>query len=76
MRERSLIHSLGSPEILHFATQSEPFLQWEIPVSGYDLFEFPRSLAVDNPRLQSVIALAGANRPQLGPEGVSIRSLG
>lgn len=74
------IRSLGGPEILHFATHSVPQLEWKAPGDPYDLFEFPRSLATQDPLLQSVIALAGANRPQSGPEdglltGLEIASL-
>jgi CHAT domain-containing protein/tetratricopeptide (TPR) repeat protein len=73
------IRSLGGPEILHFATHSVPYVGWKIPVAAYDLFEYPRPLDED-PLLQSVIALAGANRPQTGPEdglltGLEIASL-
>jgi hypothetical protein len=74
------IHSLGGPEILHFATHSIPYMDWKVPVASYDLFEFPRSLAMQDPLLQSVILLAGANRPQAGLEdgfltGLEIASL-
>jgi hypothetical protein len=48
-------------------------------VATYDLFDYPRPLDED-PLLQSVIALTGANRPQTGPEdglltGLEIASL-
>ncbi|HMD71066.1 MAG TPA: CHAT domain-containing protein [Bryobacteraceae bacterium] len=73
------IRSLGGPEILHFATHSVPYVGWTVPVAAYDLFDYPRPLDED-PLLQSVIALAGANRPQTGPEdglltGLEIASL-
>ena len=63
-----LVESILSPEILHLATHSVPFLEWQIPVAPYELPEFPRPLAVDSPLLQSVVALAGANRVQDSPE--------
>ena len=73
------IRSLGGPQILHFATHSVPYVGWKIPATGYDLFDYPKPLDED-PLLQSVIALAGANRPQTGPEdglltGLEIASL-
>ena len=73
------IRSLSGPEILHFATHSVPYVGWKVPVATYDLFDYPRPLDED-PLLQSVIALAGANRPQSGPEdglltGLEIASL-
>jgi|HubBroStandDraft_4_1064222.scaffolds.fasta_scaffold04069_3 CHAT domain-containing protein len=75
-----LIRALNGPEVLHFATHSVPNLDWKIPVPNYDLFDFPRSLAMDDPLLQSVIVLAGGSRPQAGPEdglltGLEIASL-
>ncbi len=74
------IRSLGGPEILHFATHSVPYLGWKVAGDSYDLFEFPRSLGTEDPLLQSLIALSGANRPQTGPEdgiltGLEIASL-
>lgn len=75
-----LIQSLQSPEILHFATHSVPHLDWQPPATPYTMFEFPQPLATQYPLLQSVIALAGANRPQQGPEdglltGLEVSSL-
>jgi CHAT domain-containing protein/tetratricopeptide (TPR) repeat protein len=78
-----LLRSIRSPEILHLATHSDPFLRARLPaaqLSSYDLFEFPGFLAAQDPFLHSVIALAGANRPQNGPEdglltGLEIASL-
>jgi len=75
-----LIQSLQSPEILHFATHSVPHLDWQPPAAPYTMFEFPQPLATQYPLLQSVIALAGANRPQQGPEdglltGLEVSSL-
>jgi hypothetical protein len=75
-----LIRSIGGPEILHFATHSVPNLGWKIPTPAYDLFDFPKSLATEDPLLQSVIVLAGGNRSQAGPEdglltGLEIASL-
>jgi CHAT domain len=57
-----------------------PDLQWKIPTPAYDLFEYPRSLATDDPLLESVIVLAGGDRPQAGPEdglltGLEVASL-
>lgn len=74
------IGALTGPDILHFATHSVPDLQWKIPTPAYDLFEYPRSLATDDPLLQSVIVLAGGDRPQTGPEdglltGLEVASL-
>lgn len=74
------IHALTAPEILHFATHSVPDLQWKIPTPAYDLFEYPKSLATDDPLLESVIVLAGGDRPQAGPEdglltGLEVASL-
>jgi CHAT domain-containing protein/Flp pilus assembly protein TadD len=74
------VRLLGAPEILHFATHSVPNLGWKIPTPSYDLFEFPRSLAMEDPLLQSVIVLAGGSRPQTGPEdglltGLEVASL-
>jgi CHAT domain-containing protein len=63
-----LIESIQNPEILHFATHSVAHLDWKPPQSEYTLFEFPQSFDMQNPLLQSLIALAGANRPQAGPE--------
>lgn len=63
-----LLRSVGGPAILHFATHSVPTLNWKVPTPAYDLFESPRSLAVDDPLLQSVIVLTGGNVPQSGPE--------
>lgn len=63
-----LIESLRSPEILHFATHSVPHFAWTPPGAGYSLFEFPSSLEMQYPLLESMIALAGANRTQDSPE--------
>jgi len=65
---KSLIQSLQSPDIVHFATHSIPHFDWKPPAASYTLIEFPQPLATQYPLLQSVIALAGANRPQQGPE--------
>ena len=78
-REES-IRSLGGPKILHIATHSVPNLEWKIPTPTYDLFEYPRSLAMEDPLLESVIVLAGGDRPQVGPEdglltGLEVASL-
>ncbi|HLJ91316.1 MAG TPA: CHAT domain-containing protein, partial [Candidatus Angelobacter sp.] len=78
-----LVHSLRGPEILHLATHSDPFLQAQLPLEmapDYDLYEFPSILSAQDPLLHSVIALAGANRPQSGPEdglltGLEVASL-
>lgn len=75
-----LIQSLQSPEILHFATHSVPHLDWRPPATPYTMFEFPQPLATQYPLLQSVIALAGANHSQQGPEdglltGLEVSSL-
>jgi CHAT domain-containing protein/tetratricopeptide (TPR) repeat protein len=74
------VRSIGGPEILHFATHSIPDLGRKAPNLSYDLFEYPTNGALQNPLLQSVIALSGANRPQTGPEdglltGLEIASL-
>jgi CHAT domain-containing protein len=79
----SLLHSIRSPEILHLATHSDPFLRARLPagqLSSYDLFEFPSFLAAQDPFLHSVVALAGANHPQASREdglltGLEIASL-
>lgn len=59
---KSLVESLQSPQIVHFATHSVPSLDWVPRPSSYDFFEFPRPLAIQTPLMESVIALAGANR--------------
>ena len=74
------IRSLGGPQVLHFATHSVPNLEWKIPTPTYDLFEYPKSFAMDDPLLESVIVLAGGNGPQTGPEdglltGLEVASL-
>jgi CHAT domain-containing protein/tetratricopeptide (TPR) repeat protein len=74
------IRSLGGPQVLHFATHSVPNLEWKLPTPTYDLFDYPKSLAMDDPLLESVIVLAGGNRPQAGPEdglltGLEVASL-
>ncbi len=74
------IRSLSGPQILHFATHSVPNLEWKIPTATYDLFEYPRSFAMDDPLLESVIVLAGGNNAQRGPEdglltGLEVASL-
>jgi len=63
MAREELIRAVPSPQILHFATHSIPDLQFKVPGRVYDSFEFPPFLAAENPLLQSVIVLAGANRP-------------
>jgi CHAT domain-containing protein len=63
-----LVQSLESPEVLHFATHSVPHLNWKPPAPAYSLFEFPEPTDTEFPLLESVIALAGANRPQQGIE--------
>jgi CHAT domain-containing protein len=63
-----LIQSLTSPDILHFATHTVPSLEWTPPTTEYSLFDVPRRQTTQDPLLQSLIALAGANHPQGGPE--------
>jgi CHAT domain-containing protein/tetratricopeptide (TPR) repeat protein len=63
-----LIQSLTSPEILHLATHTVPSLEFTPPVVEYNLFDIPQPQTSQNPLLQSVIALAGANKPQPGLE--------
>jgi CHAT domain-containing protein/tetratricopeptide (TPR) repeat protein len=63
-----LLESLWSPQILHVATHSVPSIPWTAPAPKYDMFEFPDSSKNRNSLLQSVIAWAGANREQAGPE--------
>jgi len=63
-----LIQSITSPEILHFATHTIPSLEYKPPVVEYNLFEFPQPQTSQNPLIQSLIALAGANRAQSGLE--------
>jgi hypothetical protein len=80
MASEALVRSIVAPEILHFVTHSIPNLNWKVPVDGWNLFEFPQPLAVENPFLQSLIALAGANRVQTGVEdglltGLEVESL-
>lgn len=78
-----LLHSIRGPEILHLATHSDPFVRARAPegqISKYDLFEFPSLVMAQDPFLRSVIAFAGANRPQAGPEdglltGMEVASL-
>jgi CHAT domain-containing protein len=75
-----LIESVWAPQILHLATHSIPSLQWSAPAQTYHLFEFPQPLVAQNALLQSVIALAGANREQAGSEdglltGLEVASL-
>ena len=80
MAREEIVRSLVSPEILHFATHSVPYLHWQTPVTSYDFFEFPQSSGTEDPLLQSVVALAGANLPHTGAEdglltGLEIASL-
>lgn len=63
-----LIQSLTSPQILHFATHTVPSLEYTPPVVEYNLFDIPQPQTSQNPLLGSVIALAGANHAQSGPE--------
>ncbi len=78
-----LLHAIRSPTILHLATHSDPFLQASLPAEQapkYDLFEFPSLVSAQDPFLHSVIAFAGANHPQAGPEdglltGLEVASL-
>jgi len=80
MAREELIRSIAGPEILHFATHSIPDLEFNLSERVYEFFEFPPFLAAENPLLQSVIALAGANLPATGREdglltGLEIASL-
>lgn len=61
---QSTINSLHSPETLHFATHSVPHFKWKPPASAFHSYEFPQPLDTQYPLLQSMIALAGANRAQ------------
>jgi CHAT domain-containing protein/tetratricopeptide (TPR) repeat protein len=63
-----LIQSLESPGILHFATHTVPSLEWPAPTAGYSLFDVPQPYSGQNPLMQSFLAVAGASRPQNGPE--------
>jgi CHAT domain-containing protein/tetratricopeptide (TPR) repeat protein len=76
----ALIQALATPAILHVATHSTPQLGWNPPAMTAGPFEFPRPLAIQQPLLQSVIALSGAGRSQMGPEdglltGLEVASL-
>lgn len=68
LASEELVESLAGPEVLHLATHSIPNLEWRIPGSPGNLFEYPSPLTKRNPALQSLIALAGANREQTGIE--------
>lgn len=75
-----IVEAVPSPEILHFATHSEASLPAKTGGAGYDLFEFPGPSSTQDPLLLSVIAMAGANRPQEGLEdglltGLEVASL-
>lgn len=61
---QSAIDSLHSPETLHFATHSVPNFTWKPPAVPFHMYEFPQPFQTQYPLLQSMIALAGANRPQ------------
>jgi CHAT domain-containing protein/tetratricopeptide (TPR) repeat protein len=63
-----LVQSVTSPQILHFATHTIPSLEWKPPVAEYKLFDVPQPQISQNPLIQSMIAMAGANRAQNGPE--------
>ncbi len=66
LASKGAVQAVHGPEILHFATHSRNNITWEAPSSGWYLFEFPPLLDTENPFLRSIIALAGANRPQSG----------
>ncbi len=65
---KRLVQSLRSPGILHLATHSVANTGWTPPVPEYRMFDFPQPLDTQFPMLQSLIAFAGANRPQEGEE--------
>jgi CHAT domain-containing protein/tetratricopeptide (TPR) repeat protein len=68
MARANHVKLMNGPEVLHFATHSVPNFQWEPPIPGWELFEFPQPLTVRHPSLRSFIALAGANRKENGSE--------
>ncbi|MGB7744015.1 MAG: CHAT domain-containing protein, partial [Terracidiphilus sp.] len=65
---KGIVESVQSPAVLHLATHSVPNLGWAAPPAQYSMFEFPRPTDTQLPLLQSVIAFAGANKPQQGTE--------
>jgi CHAT domain-containing protein len=77
---KGIVQSLQSPDVLHLATHSIPNLGWTPPAPKYTMFEFPQPTDTQFPLLDSVIAFAGANRPQKGTEdglltGLEVESL-
>jgi CHAT domain-containing protein len=65
---KGIVESVQSPSVLHLATHSIPNLGWQAPATQYAMFEFPQPADTQLPLLQSVIAFAGANKPQRGNE--------
>ncbi len=65
---KGIVESVQSPAVLHLATHSIPNLGWQAPAAQYAMFEFPLPTDTQLPLLQSVIAFAGANKPQRGSE--------
>jgi hypothetical protein len=65
---KGIVESVQSPSVLHLATHSIPDLGWTAPPAKYTMFEFPEPTDTQLPLLQSVIAFAGANKPQQGTE--------
>jgi len=65
---KGIVESVQSPAVMHLATHSVPNLGWTAPPLHYSMFEFPQPTDTQLPLLQSVIAFAGANKPQLGTE--------
>ncbi len=65
---KGIVESVQSPAVLHLATHSVPDLGWTAPPAAYSMFEFPLPTDTQLPLLQSVIAFAGANKPQQGTE--------
>jgi len=65
---KGIVESVQSPAVLHLATHSIPNLGWTAPPAKYTMFEFPEPTDTQLPLLQSVIAFAGANKPQRGTE--------
>jgi CHAT domain-containing protein/tetratricopeptide (TPR) repeat protein len=63
-----LIQSLTSPQILHLATHTVSSLEYSPPIVDYHLFDIPQAQTSQNPLIQSLIAFAGANKPQSGLE--------
>jgi len=65
---KGIVESVQSPAVLHLATHSVPNLGWKAPPAQYSMFEFPQPTDTQLPLLESVIAFAGANKPQQGTE--------